>query len=280
MNLKDKIKKFNQRWKTPSMVANPEDEFVKFKTRILNFMSDIDNHVTVSSVAVFCRYLGIPEKWEGEVYGNREWSYNLRDRLIEENNEVEFYKLMEIIFSLDIKTSSGYGDQITYSKETLYRKLLQSLEFSNVNLAVKKLENEEIIFYPKGEEILDEMLVNKVMDFLDEQSNKHFTDALKFYQAQKYIKSAESLRRTLEEFLRLKLQNKKGLAENKNELSKALKSRSTDVQIRNVIVQIFGYLDQYFNENSKHNDGELNDAENEFLIYQVGILLRYINQVI
>lgn len=264
----------------PDPRTNPQEEFTKFKIRVLNFMKDIDSHVTDSSVSVFCRFLGIHEKWEHEVYGSGKWSYNIRDRLLNENDEIEFYKLLEIIFSLDIRTSSGYGHQITYGEDILYRKLLQSLEFSNVNLTVKKFENGEVIFYPKGEEILDEVLVNKVMDFLDEQSNTHFIDALKFYQTKKYVKSAESLRRTLEEFLRFKLKNKKGLAENKNELSKRLKTISRDTQIRNVIVQILGYLDQYFNENSKHNDGELDDAENEFLIYQTGLLLRYINQTI
>ncbi|HCW31983.1 MAG: glycyl-tRNA synthetase [Candidatus Peregrinibacteria bacterium GW2011_GWE2_39_6] len=282
MSLKDMIKKFNQRWKLPDIAINSQEEFRKFKIRILNFMSDIDSHVTESSVAIFCQFLGIPEKWHHDKFDpyNRAWGTNIKDRLMKENDEIEFYKLLQIIFSLDIRTRSGYSGQNSYSKEILYVKLWKSLEFSNVNLAIAKLDNGEIIFYPKGEGILDEVLVNRVMDFLDAQSNTHFTDALKFYQAKHYIKSAEGLRRALEEFLRLKLKNKKGLKENKNELSKTLKTAHVDAQIRNIIVQIFSYLDQYFNENSKHNDGELDDAENEFLIYQTGLLLRYINHVI
>lgn len=279
MDLKSKIKNFSQRWNIENPKINSKEEFIKFKIRILNFMEDIDSHVSEQSIAIFCRFLGIQEKWNTNVYGDTKWSHNIKERLMNENNEIEFYKLLEIIFSLDITTSYGYGSQIRYSEDIIYGKLLQSLDFSNVNLAVKKLENGEIIFYPKGEEILDEETVNKVMDLLDESSNKHFIDALKFYQTKKYVKSAESLRRTLEEFLKYKLKNKKGLAENKNELGKALKS-SSDVQIRNIIIQILGYLDQYFNENSKHNDGELDDVENEFLIYQTGLLLRYTNQVI
>lgn len=281
MNLKDKIKKFNQRWRIPYTKTNPQEEFIKFKARVLNFMHDIDSHVSESSVAIFCRFLGISEKWHHDRFDpySSAWGTNIKDRLIGESDETEFCKLLEIIFSLDVQTSSD-GYRMTYSKEILYRKLLQSIDFSNVNLATKALETGEIIFYPKGEEILDENLVDKVMEFLDDTSNSHFVEALKFYQAKKYIKSAESLRRALEEFLRHKLKNKKGLAENKSELGKSLKTSSTDAQIRNVIVQILGYLDQYFNENSKHNDGELDDAENEFLIYQTGLLLRYINRII
>lgn len=280
MNLKDKIKKFNQRWKIPNLNTNPGEEFSKFKVRVLNFMHDIDSHVSESSAAIFCRFLGIPEKWHHDRFDpySRAWGTNIKDRLIEENNETEFYKLLEIIFSLNIQSRSNY-QETTYSKDILYAKLLQSLDFSDVNLATTKLENGGIIFHPKGEELLDKELVDKIMEFLNKNSNSHFVDALKFYQSKKYIKSAESLRRTLEEFLRFKLDNKKGLGENKVELGKALKTKKSDAQIRNIISQVLGYLDQYFNENSKHNDGELDDTENEFLIYQTGLLLRYINQL-
>lgn len=279
--IKEKMDKFNQRWKLSKIDINPQEEFLKFKRRILNFLSDIDQHVSEASVSAFCNYYGIPEIWINDRYSYQKWSGpNIIDKLKNENDPVEFYRLLEVIFSLDINTQYSIGGHsIEYSNGILYQKLQQSIQFSNIDLAVKKLEEGEIIFYSKGEEIFDEELVNKPLDFLDEKSNKHFIDALKFYQAKNYIKSAESLRRTLEEFLRFKLNNQKGLQANKDELGKSLKS-SVDSQIRNVIIQVFGYLDQYFNENSKHNDGELDDAENEFLIYQVGLLLRYINQVI
>jgi len=50
--------------------------------------------------------------------------------------------------------------------------------------------------------------------------------------------------------------------------------------IRNIIFQIFKLLDRYFNENSKHQDGAINEAENEYLIYQTGLLLRYVDKVV
>ena len=49
---------------------------------------------------------------------------------------------------------------------------------------------------------------------------------------------------------------------------------------RNIIFGTFNYLDKYFNENSKHGDGNINEPENEFLIYQVGLFMRYIDKVI
>ena len=65
-----------------------------------------------------------------------------------------------------------------------------------------------------------------------------------------------------------------------SEFQTKLKSDKRDAQVRNIIGSIFNYLDQYFNENSKHNDGDIDDAENEFLIYQTGLLMRYLNNTI
>ncbi|MBC6415943.1 MAG: hypothetical protein GDA46_06090 [Bdellovibrionales bacterium] len=118
-------------------------------------------------------------------------------------------------------------------------------------------------------------MVNKALSFLNKNSNKHFEEALKFYENKTTIKSAESLRRSLEEFLRHKLKNQKELQENIETLQKKIKNNS-NVEVRNIIIQIFKYLDKYFNEQSKHNDDNIKDSENEFLIYQTGLLMRYI----
>lgn len=122
-------------------------------------------------------------------------------------------------------------------------------------------------------------MVNLPLSFLNKESTDHFVQALQFYQTKKHVKSAESLRRSLEEFLRNKLQNFKGLSANIKELQTKLKVDGRDAQVKNIIGSIFKYLDQYFNKNSKHNDGDIDDSENEFLIYQVGLLMRYLNNV-
>lgn len=116
------------------------------------------------------------------------------------------------------------------------------------------------------------------LSFLNEKSNKHFEDALKFCKNKNPIKSAESLRRSLEEFLRYKLKNKAGLTENLRSFQKKLKAVSTP-EIRNIIFTVFNHLDEYFNEHSKHGDRNIEELENEFLIYQTGLLLRYINEI-
>ena len=154
----------------------------------------------------------------------------------------------------------------------------EAIELSDINVSIKKSKN-GIVLYPKGEKKLDDELVNTTLSFLNKESNKHFEDALKFYQIKKPVKSAESLRRSLEEFLRYKLQNQKGLKENINILQKDIRNGS-NLEVRNIIFQTCDYLDKYFNEHSKHRDGKIDEAENEFLIYQTGLLMRYINKTV
>ena len=282
MNIKKKLQEFNKRW---SIVddSSYEEEFRKFKKRVLNIFSDIDDHVPEEGVAQFCQILGITEKWEHQPYGDRSWSRNIVNALVQEDSEKKFYRLLQIISLLPIQTSMGYrAYDVTYSREKLFSQLAEAIELSNVNLAMTA-KNGEVIFHPKGEEKFDQTLVDEVLSFLNTESQKHFVDALNAYlnfSSKNAIKSAESLRRSLEEFLRHKLGNQQGLDKNIQELAKKLKENRRDAIIRNIAFQTFSLLDQYFNENSKHKDGDIDEAENEFLIYQTGLLMRYIDKSI
>jgi len=278
-----KINKFNKRWEIIDDLTY-EEEFKKFKTRVLNIFLDIDNHVTDEGISKFCQILGIPEKWKYALVGYRKWTKVIIDSLLQENDENKFYRLLQIIFSLPIQTqtTSDYFGEIVYSRDILYRKLADAIKFSKVNLAITK-KDEEIILFPRGEEKLDQKLVEEVLSFLNDKSNKHFVDALNFYEKgvkKDRVKSSESLRRSLEEFLRFKLKNQKGLDKNIEELQKRLKADDRDPSIRRIIFQTFSYLDTYFNENSKHKNGNINEEENEFLIYQTGLLMRYIKKAL
>jgi len=275
--IRKKLEEFNKRWNI-SDEQNYAQEFSKFKVRIINIFEDIDIHVNDEDIKLFCKILGIKEVWHSSPYSfGGHWSKNIINALKNEDNEREFYRLLQIIFYLPIKSSyknRGYE----YGKNLLFKETKEALNLSNVNLTIT-MQGDDVIFYPKGEKEFDEKLVNQVLIFLNDESQRHFIDALKFYETgdpNNAIKSAEELRRSLEEFLRHKLRNKLGLDKNISELIKKLKADKRDPVIRNIIFKTFDYLDKYFNENSKHRDGDINSAENEFLIYQMGILIRYI----
>jgi virulence-associated protein VagC len=267
------MQKFNKRWSITS-VDSYEDSFRKFKVRILNVFKGIDDNVTDESITAFCQYYGIKEVLHPLRLEAR--STNIIDRLNQEEDEKEFYRLIELIFSLDISSTMGYDRRYKYSKEILLRSVVGAIELSDVNVSILT-KDEEVILYPKGEQILDKFLIDEPFSFLNNESSEHFIQALQFYQSKKFIKSAESLRRSLEEFLRFKLSNSKGLNANILELQTRLKSLKKDAQVRSMVFSTFSCLDQYFNENSKHNDGNINEVENEFLIYQTGLLMRYLN---
>lgn len=275
MNIKRKIQKIYERWNIIDK-ATYEEELDKFKTRVLNIFSDIDHHVTAEGIAKFCQILGIPERWEDPDFPDIDpkYSINIINALRREKDERRLYFLLEIIFLLPFSRRDA--------RQHFFHKMMEAIELSNVNLAITQKDG-EIILFPRGEEELDEKLIDEVLSFLNNDSQKHFIEALRFYEKgthEESIKSAESVRRSVEEFLRFKLQNQKGLEANIKELQIQLKQDSRDPSVRNIIFQTMSYLDQYFNENSKHKDGDINEAENEFLIYQAGVLMRYINKAI
>lgn len=275
-DIKRKIEDFNKRWD----IISQEDylkEFNKFKTRVLNVIKDVDDRVEDEGIIKFCNLIGNPIKWIHT--SQMKYSTNIIDAFNQEENEIEFYRLIEYLFLLKFKTPNPYIDNITSFKENYFYLIKEVISYSNVNMSII-INADEVILIPRGEELLDEILVDEVLTFLHRQDNHHFIRALKFYEKSDGVKSAESLRRSLEEFLRYKLKNDKGLNTNISELQKKLKNDGRDPQIRNVIFAIFNFLDQYFNENSKHQDGDIDEVENEYLIYQVGVLMRYINKAL
>lgn len=278
MDLKEREVQFNKRWDITT-TDSYEEAFSKFKTRILNVFKDIDFQVSSESRTKFCQYYAISEKVRPSKNGRTDSSGIIELMLRQENNEKEFYRLIEIILLLDI-SKDGYSSNKIYdnTKKNIISDIEEAIKLSEVNVAITT--GRDIYLYPKGEELLDEELVNVPLSFLNSESSQEFIDALKFYDSHNPIESAEKLRRTLEEFLRYKLNNKKGFKENIKDIEAALKQKGTNSQVASIIKTICNYLDHYFNDQSKHNRGNIIEEENEFLIYQVGVLLRYINNAI
>lgn len=278
MDFRQKYKAFKKRFEVADKQLDPVKEFQVFKQRILNICEYIDIHVEDEGVVRFCTWLGKPViRYKGAV----KHFHNIRDALAEETDEAQFYFLIELIFALPIKTES-YGQNVRYSRNILYQKVVEAFHISDINANLTVVDN-EVLVYPRGEDVLDKGLVEEVFEFLNVDSQKHFVTALKFYKKgadESCIKSAESIRRCLEEFLRFKLNNSKGLDGNLKELLARFKNLKISAQIKEIVHQCLACLDEYFNEHSKHKDGKIGEAENEFLLYQSGLLMRYINKVL
>jgi hypothetical protein len=267
MDIKEKIERFYKRW--DFMDDNTEKrKFSEFKIRILNALDSIDDHVSKSSIEYFCIIVGKPQEEYSNIY----------DTLKKETNIIQFYKLIEIIFSLKIPNEIRYGNRYNH-RDTYLAKVYSAFNFSDID-ARFLIKDEEVLIIPKGEKQLDDELVNKVLTFLEGSSETHFIESLKLSQTRTQknrVDSLEKLRRSLEEYLRNKLENRKGLKANITEVSSKLKSLKVNNGIRNMIINTIKSLDQFFNENSKHNDGEISEGENEFMIYQVALIMRYVH---
>lgn len=278
MDLQTKMENFNKRWNIEDNESN-EEKFTKFENRVMNNFEQIDSYISDSSISHFCNALGIKEIWTEGPFGNV-YGYNIINTLKHEKDFVKYFRTIEIIFSLDFKNKNEKKGE--RQKEILYLLMKKAFAYSNINARLEKIED-EIFVLPVGEKLLDEEIVDHVLSFLDNDALSHFSAALKDYEKNTEtdrVGSVDHLRRSLEEQLRKELENHKGLQKNIPELGKKLKSMQVNNDVKNIIVSILNSLDKLFNENSKHKDGIISEPENEYLIYQVALLMRYVHNVI
>lgn len=270
--LKKKMDNFIKRWHYESSTS-PEEAFRKFRTSILESFQDIDSHITDYSAIQFRRILGIEAEYKGNIW-MESYSCTIHQTLNKTLDPYEFYRIIELIFSLEFITQ--------HFKESYYEDLLNIITLQNVPIRIVISKDMGLLLFKKGEKYLDEKVVDSTLSFLDIKTRYHFEEALKEYEKAKpenYIKSCEQLRRTIEEFLRFKLNNTKNLNANIQELQSRVKDK-VDPQIRNMMFNLISYLNQFFDSNSKHQDGNINDSENEFLIYQVASFMLLVEKVL
>ena len=270
MDFLEKMKLINKRWK----IVDDKDysnRLANFKVRISNIFKHVDRDVSEDDIGEFCNLLAITEVWNQGTIDN--YSKNIIDAIYGEKNEYRLYRLLEIVLSLPSLTDrSGY-----------FQKVKQAIELSKVNVSISMQDYDNVVLFPKGEKILDEKLVDEVLSFLTTAPRAHFIDSLNYYGKNtkaNFVKAAESLRRSSEEFLRDKLGNRKGLSSNIVEAQAQLKKNGKDSNIRNIAFQVLSHLDKFYNENSKHGDGAIDEPECEYLIYQTGVIFRYLNKVL
>jgi hypothetical protein len=283
MDYKKKYQEFNKRFGIAEPEVEPKEEFIKFRQRILNIFSGVDFKITSDGIKRFCTWRAIQIRRRGD---SIQAAGNIYNELGATVGEKDFFFLIETIFSLyPGYAESGHQD----SQQKLYKAVAEAFAISDISASITVIKDKdrswigEVLVYPRGEAILDKELVEEVFRYLNKASQSHLVAAIKSYKAGKksdHVKSAESIRRCLEEFLRYKFENKKGLDSNIKVLLDKLKIVKAASEIKSIIHQVTKYLDDYFNEHSKHGDGDIGEAENEFLLYQAGLLMRYISKVI
>ena len=186
------------------------------------------------------------------------------------------------------------------------------IELSSINVSVifNKIGEQEydIDFFPRGDSILDQALVNDVLPLLAQNSKKQFLEALNYYQLKKYEAAADHLRKTLESWLKESLNTNKtldGITKNlTGEIQKVLnekinakfgKNKDKAIlqtnYISNFIGDTFPSLTNLFSRYEiAHNDSgvkhatpeviQLQEAEIEFMLYQTGAIIRFLDKIL
>lgn len=237
------------------------------RNSISNFLENIDFALEEAEVKKYCGWFGFKTEFVRGYGGS--YGKNVENCIIDEFDWQKYLFKIEQLFYLN------FND--TRFKNSLFMQLKSV--FSNSILQIEFIfSKNHFVVYPSGASFLDEVLVEKTLNFLPDKTHQHFVDALKFYQQNIYIKSCESIRRSLEEYLRHLLDNSQGLKENISTIGRKLKEDHSPSEVRNQISQFLILMDKFFNENSKHHDGPIDDAECEFAIFCAATIMRYLFQ--
>jgi len=285
MIIPGKIKNFYKRW---NIVYDEDKRFTDFKNRALSTIDDTLGELFLSDKNLESSFLKLTAKHfpEAEVQkslGALENSFKLvfgkvlefknsyaYKVLSEENNLIEFIKCLQVLFLLDLDLEV---------KEKLYFGFKEDIELSLLDIQIKRIKGDNIIFYPKGSKLLDEKVVNDVLNWLISYPNvqKSFKSALEKYQEKIYQRNLiDDLRLSLELLLKKILNNRKKSLENQREpLGKYLEKKNIPKQLRNMYWKLIDYYTDYQNNYAKHED-KVDSSEIEFVIYLTGTFMRFL----
>jgi tetratricopeptide (TPR) repeat protein len=263
MGGKDFAERFNLR-------IDEKTEFIKLRNRIaVLFRKGIVyelNHAN-DFLSVFTVFLG------AEDYEN--WDFV--GRFIEDTADLnDLLEHIEALFAaLRVTKHDGLLKQAYDLVETAFA-LSRHIQRQMVKT------KDEIIFYPKGAPLLDELLIEDVLNGLIKypDANKAFNDAIRKYKENNPENNRnllDDLRVSLEQILRNILKNKTMLEKQTPALTKWLEAKNINEQtIKNVCsLHIISYTNLQ-NEAVKHKIGIFTPPEIEYLIYQTGLFLRFL----
>ena len=290
MILPCKIKNFYKRW---NIVYDKDKRFVDFKNRALSTIDDTLGELFLSNENLEQRFLKLIAKHFPQSKMRRSTSamatlndisklmssleikvVEFKDSpiykfLSEERDFIKFIQYLQSIFWLDLDSEV---------KEELYLGFREDIELSLLDIQIKRIKKENIIFYPKGSELLDEKVVNDVLDWLISYPKvlMNFKSALEKYQDKIYQRNLiDDLRLSLELLFKEILNNNKGLENQEKPLSEYLEQKNVPKELNNMYWKLINYYAKYQNNYAKHED-KVDSSEIEFIIYLTGTFIRFL----
>jgi hypothetical protein len=293
MTIPCKIKNFYKRW---NIEYDEDKRFTDFKNRALSTIDNTLGELFLSDENLERRFLKLIAKYfpQSKKYipTSAVSAFNniskmassleikeikFKDSLVyrflsEENEFTKFIQYLQSIFWLDLDSEV---------KEELYLGFEEDVMLSLLDIQIKRIKRDNIIFYPKGSKLLDEKVVNDVLDWLISYPKvlKSFKSALEKYQDKIYQRNLiDDLRLSLELLLKKILNNKERLEKQKTFLSEYMKKKNVPKELNNMYGQLIYYYIEYQNKYAKHDDkvDKVDSSEIEFIIYLTGTFIRFL----
>jgi hypothetical protein len=249
---------FRRRW---NLDTNDEQQFDEFRSRALHTVASVLGPDLISQPDLSNEYLNIIG--QPPHFGSRRF-VNVSDTVVwnalHGPEEVwEFVFCLESLFHLPFTTK-------TVKQQAAG--LREDIQSSGIPIVLAH-SNGQYIFYKKGARLLDEQVVNADLEWLSSypRALAAFTNALaQASSPSKQREMLDSLRISLEDFVRQLLGNRKSLENNKDALVKWMDDHGTNVETRQMMRQLFQFYCEYQNNHVKHGDG-WKPAEVDFILY-------------
>ncbi|MFA5837365.1 MAG: hypothetical protein WC837_10465 [Bellilinea sp.] len=155
----------------------------------------------------------------------------------------------------------------------------------NLQIRLQTSESGTILVY-NGAEELDDALVNEVIIWLDDypEVEKPYKEALIMLSAKdksRHRNLIDNLRLSIELLLKTLLHNDHRLEEQGKHLKVWMNNRGIEDNIRLMLTDLISRdrFTQMFNQSVKHGDRDWSEPELEFIVYQTGVLIRFLLQV-
>lgn len=297
MNIQDKVLNFYKRWDV-ELSEDDCQKYTNFKTRTLNSLDDVlgDHFIHKYNEKKFFHLVGrkypvssivrIKNKEDDNDLFSAVANLAVRNRVSKDVNRDYFsdsamYKFLEK--EVDFSKYIYYIQNIFWIenlkkelKEKLFNRIKEDIELSFVHINI--VENEEdYLFYPKGDPVLDKFLINETLTYLVpyKDSCQNFKNALRQYERGEINRNLfDNIRFALEAFLKEYLKTNASLEQSmKSPLGKKMKELGVSEEIRNMYTHLINCFSKYHNEHSKHND-DVNEKEVEFMLYLTGAFIR------
>jgi len=282
-----KVKNFYKRW---NINLEEKRRFNNFKNRALSTIDTVIGELFLKNKSLENKYfkiVGIHIPQTKVIIGGNPRLFDISESAIPhivrfEDSLVYKTLLKEKSFDtfiLYLQSLFWLEDIDTEIKEKLYTNFKEDIELSLLDINIQKRDN-DMIFYPKGAKLLDNLLIDDVLNWLGNYPKvyKGFSSALKQYKDKESSRNIlDNLRFSLEQLFKKILNNNKPLEKQGKNLLKFLKDKNVNQEIINMYNTLITHYVKYQNENVKHNENErLSDKEIEFIIYLTGTFMRFL----